>query len=185
MNDVFSIHEMAMEMNMEGEAALAKGRSQETALAFFQKAYFLERKATLVISKENDPVNYFIFMRSAAALANKAEFLEEAEKLIAIAESQNPPEWIAEELAEISQLVNTKKKDAKEASIDISGTFAEANTLEQEITIEDEKQNAYSIFVPIDVLKFVVKSYLLDKVSVRARQTKTGLMVLENIQGVA
>ena len=181
MSDVFKLHEMAMEMNMEGEMALAKGQSKDIAQSFFQKAYFLERKATLMASKEKDAMNYFIFMQSAAALANKAGFLNEAEKIITIATAQNPPEWIQTALDEITTLISTQKKDASESSVKISGTLVETNTLEQEITIQDEKQNAYAIFVPINTLKSVVKNYFLNKVAIKARQTKTGLMVLEDI----
>jgi hypothetical protein len=73
-----------------------------------QKAFELERNAALLISKGTEP-SRSVLLRSAASLALNAGLPREAERMISIALSEEPPPPIAEELRDLLEQVNFER----------------------------------------------------------------------------
>src|SRR5437588_4956435 len=96
MNSVGDFHQHAMEMADRALDARRHGDEQE-ARACYCEAFASERRAAELIAPDltAEPTRA-VLHRSAAALAAECGQAREAERLIAIALSGNPPEEIAE-----------------------------------------------------------------------------------------
>ncbi|MCO6493330.1 MAG: hypothetical protein J5I98_33225 [Phaeodactylibacter sp.] len=189
MNIIRATHQLAMDMSALAELSRAKGFHLD-AKDFFIKAYELEKKAALMTShKDEDPIPHFILLRSAAALAYKSGLYKESERLIEICLSENPPEFIQEDLTEIISLIQKEQAPGKEEAIfdfQIKGLLTKVNAEENEITIKDDTQEQnYSIIVPKSQLMDIIRKYWFQKVLIEVRQTSYGVMVLENIKAAA
>ena len=106
MNELRSLHDEAMDL--AESAALSKMRkNEEEASRLFRKAFELEREAALLCADDLDlEPTRSVLLRSAASLAMDCGELREAERLISLALSGNPPEEIAEELRDLLEQVN-------------------------------------------------------------------------------
>lgn len=189
MNIVRATHQLATEMSVLARYSLAKG-FHENALDYYKQAFRWERKAALMTkSTDKDKDAHFILLRSAAALAYKAQLYAESEKLIAICRSENPPKFILEELDTLHQLLLTTQQSTKiteEIHINLEGILTRINTDENEITLKNSLQaKNFSVIVPRHLLLDIAKQFLLNNVKIKARQTATGIFILENISAAA
>ncbi len=157
----------------------------------YKQAYELEKKAAFSTSHtDENPLSHFVLLRSAAALAYRAKLYRESERLIEICKSESPPEWIIEELDDIVKLMKKSKNKVrakKNSSIlAVEGTLTQVNSDENEITGKDGTEDLnFSIIVSRKLLAELVKNHWFKKVSIQARQTPHGVMVLEKISAAA
>jgi len=185
MNIVRATHQLATEMGVLARYSLAKG-FQENALDYYKQAYRWERKAAfMTMPTDEDKDAHFILLRSAAALAYKAQLYAESDKLIEICRSENPPPFILEELDALNHLLLKAQKVtalAKEIPIHLEGILTKINADENEITLKNILQaKHFSVIVPKHLLLDIARQFLLNKVKIEARQTPTGIFILENI----
>lgn len=105
MKNIAAIHQSAMEKADYAVAAKLRGNLHE-AKSLFTEAYTLEKEAALLAVKSNagEPTRS-ILLRSAASLALDAQLPSEAERLICIALSEEPPYEIANELRDLLEQV--------------------------------------------------------------------------------
>jgi hypothetical protein len=105
MSSVANDHDRAMEL---ADRALESRRQgdEERARSYFREALAFERRAAEAVASDlaAEPTRS-VLHRSAAALAAQCGEAREAERLIAIALSGNPPEEIAQELRDLWQQV--------------------------------------------------------------------------------
>lgn len=189
MNIIRATHQLATEMSALARYSLAKG-FKENALDYYKQAYRWERKAAfMTTSTDEDKDAHFILLRSAAALAYKAQLYSESEKLIEICRSENPPVFILEELDTLNKLLQIAQKttiSTKEIHINLEGILTKINTDENEITLKNSLQaKNFSVIVPRHLLLEIARQFLLNNVKVEARQTATGIFILENISAAA
>ena len=183
MNIAKSIHETAMEYSLLADMAIAKGKPEESKIAFFV-AFLLEKKAALEV-KEHDIESKFILIRSAASLAYKAGLYSESLKLIHHCKEENPPHWIMKDLDEIKDLVAKKHGSIKE-HLQLEGIVTDINTKKSQVVLKNEfSQTEFSIIIPPELLKTVVQDYWTKKVQIQAKVTDAGLIILEQIRQVA
>jgi hypothetical protein len=99
-------HDRAMELADLALDARRRGEAGEAA-TYFREAYVHERRAAEMVAPEMgaEPTRS-VLHRSAASLAVQCGELREAERLIAVALSGNPPHEIAEELRDLLQQVH-------------------------------------------------------------------------------
>jgi len=98
MKEVSKLHKKAMELADKGFHAKHVGKTEEAA-QFLRTAFYLERQAAeiMALQIEVEPTRS-VLLRSAASLALECNELDEAERLVAMALSGNPPEEILDEL---------------------------------------------------------------------------------------
>ena len=111
MNQVKDLHREAMRLVDEADSARRKG-NLAVARERLRQAFNHERQAAdLVASDLSQEPTRSVLHRSAASLALECGALREAERLIAVALSGNPPDEIAEELRDLLEQVyfGTKK----------------------------------------------------------------------------
>lgn len=106
MNAIAQKHSMAMELAEKAFRARSAGKAGDAKRALL-KAFHCERQAANSIAKRlsAEPTRS-VLLRSAATLALQCDETREAERLIAVALSGNPPEEIAEELRDLLEQVN-------------------------------------------------------------------------------
>jgi hypothetical protein len=111
---VSDIHERAMEVTDEALAAKRRG-DQVNARRLFYEAFDYERRAAeMVVPDLAAEPTRSVLLRSAASLAAECGEWREAERLIAVALSGNPPVEIAEELRDLlEQVYKTFRKPAE------------------------------------------------------------------------
>ena len=113
--DIKELHNKAMEL-----AALAdfkmKQKETEQALSLYEQSYSLEKEAAMNAYKENtgEPT-VSVLLSSAASLAMDCKKWREAEKLITLALSGEPPSEIAEELRDLLKNVYDRPLEVKDA----------------------------------------------------------------------
>jgi len=105
MSSVANDHDRAMELADRALEARRRG-DEAQARSHFREAFAFERRAAEAIASDlaAEPTRS-VLHRSAAALAVQCGEAREAERLIAIALSGNPPEEIAQELRDLWQQV--------------------------------------------------------------------------------
>jgi len=193
MNLVRATHQLAIEMSVLARYSLAKGH-QNNAIDYYKQAFQWERKAafmTTPIAEDKDA--HFILLRSAAALAFKAELYAECERLIEICLAEHPPLFIQEDIEELITLIQEKSTSPKNIkitpttdNIQIEGLLTKVDAEENEITIKDDsRQLSYAIIVSKEQLSAIIKDFWFQKVHIKARQTSYGVMVLEKIKAAA
>lgn len=109
---VKDLHRKAMEYNDEAIIAKSKGDDPKS---LYLKAFEFEKQAYLLFSSKSDEEpTRSVLLRSTASLAMMAGLNAEAEKLISLAISGNPPEEILEELNELQNTNIIKLQKIKE-----------------------------------------------------------------------
>lgn len=110
MNKTSILHEKAMEFWDEGFFAKREGKLSLANEKFRQALKFEIEAAEILKDKLDEEPSRSVLYRSAASMAMSCEEYRQAEKLIATALSGNPPEEIAEELRDLLEEVNLRKK---------------------------------------------------------------------------
>lgn len=170
-------------MELADKAMIARVKGDETvATEMYKKAYHLEKEAVLKMEPETEiPVPYPVLVRGAAALAYHAGLFDEANQMIAQCFALNPPAFVINELNELKALM---KIDGKKKNLRIKGKLTSAN--EAEITIVEEiSSKQYSIHVPAEKLKEVVKKFFLETVFIQATTSPKGGIFLQKITKAA
>ena len=187
MNVVNIIHNKAIEFADEAIIAKHKG-SADTARILYFKAFQLEKEAALNIPQDTeDKVPRHILIRSAASLAMLSEQYEEAEKLISLGLSSTPPDFIKEELTELTKELKKKKSEHLHTNImQLTGFFTSVNATENEIKIQDSNQPLlHTIIAPSEIIKDIVKKYFLEKVSIIASISDSGVLLMQEMKNAA
>jgi len=105
MKQVKDLHREAMRLVDEAELARRNGNAQ-VARECLRQAFDHERQAAdLVVGDLSQEPTRSVLHRSAASLALECGALREAERLIAVALSGDPPDEIAEELRDLLEQV--------------------------------------------------------------------------------
>lgn len=184
MNLLRSLHETAMEYSFMAGIAKAKGFEDQSKAAF-RIAFDLEKEAATKAHVDTDTVSRYILLRSAASLAYKAGLFEESERLIEQCRAENPPAWILVELAQIAALIkkaNAVNRSTKNSHLQLEGILTDMDTRNNELILEDRVQSrSFSIIAPRNLLVEIFNTYWSKSVSVKARRTSHGVIVLENI----
>ena len=127
MNEINKLHDEAMNLAELATVAKVKGNLQQ-ADELLRKSYENEAKAAyLMIDMSSPEPTRSVLFRSAASLAIDCNELREAEKLIAVGLSGNPPRGIAEELRDLFERVNFHRH------LDLRGVVLESNELQMSI----------------------------------------------------
>ncbi len=127
MSIVLELHETAMELADRALMARHKGYIDQ-AVALFREAFEKERNAASSIKDETVEPTRSVLLRSAASLALECGEFREAERLIAIGLSGNPPEEIARELRDLFEQVNFQRH------LDIKGVTLAPNEFQLSIS---------------------------------------------------
>jgi tetratricopeptide (TPR) repeat protein len=116
MNTVNDYHERAMARADMALEARRRG-DEDRARAYFCEALDDERRAAEMVApdKSAEPTRS-VLHRSAASLAAQCGQFREAERLIAVALSGDPPDEIAEELRDLIQQVHRELRKAPAAA---------------------------------------------------------------------
>lgn len=187
MNINTAFHHSAMEMNTFADVFKAKGYPQQ-AKEFYKMAFEMEKKSAMLSASNDDgPIPYLVLIRSAAALAYHAGMYEESEKMIEWCMSENPPQWLENELFELKKLIGEDNVVVEKIErTKIEGILTNVISEENTITVKDlgYAQN-FAIIVPKKIFQKIVKKHWSKKVTVEARKTLHGIMVLEKITAAA
>ena len=118
MSDYKELHNEAMEL---AERAIEEKNRNNTkeALELNSQAFEKEKEVALASVNENEPLRS-ILLRSAATLAYRSDKLKEAERLVHLALSGEPPEDIKSELDELLQEI-TFKRHLEVRNVTLSG----------------------------------------------------------------
>jgi len=188
MNNIQQLHKKAMEFADLAEIGKTKGVSAKEIEIFYAQAYQFEKKAALMMS---DVANFSIprpyLIRSAAALAFRAKIYKEAEKMIALGLSESPSIEVINQLKEIANLIKkTQPTSSKNTAILLKGKLLAANETELEIQIKNAaNETAYSIFVPGQLLKGIVRKHFSEIVDIQAIASPNGFITLQKISPAA
>lgn len=184
MRKVEQLHKKAMEFADMAELARLKGELEETVIGYFEKAFYYEKEAALAMpAKQITPIPRPYLIRSAAALAFRANNYRAAEKMIALGLSENPSIEVTNQLKEIAKLIKKNQPIvSKNTNIELKGKFLAADEDEYEIKIKtSENEQFYSIFVPAKTLKGIVRKYFSEIVNIQAVTTPNGFIALKKI----
>ena len=140
------LHEKAMEYADTATISKANGNEAES-IFYYKLAYNMEKEVAAEMGGA-DPTSRFIILRSAASLAYKAGLYFEAKKIINRTLTENPPQFIINELKDIENLIISKTKKGNGNKLQIKDKVAFINILSNEIIIEDRKLHSYNISVP-------------------------------------
>ena len=190
MNVTTILHNKAMEFADEALLARMEGKL-EASLKFFEKAFVLEKEALDTMDNESsDPTPKYILIRSAASLALNSGNYSEAESLIQEGLNAGMPDFIRGELEDLQAQLNAIKEEFAHSEqknyIRLVGIIIDANATTSQITVRNlENKQAYTIYVPHELLNEIIKSYWSDKVLIKALKYTAGRMVLEQIDRAA
>ena len=176
-------------MEFADEALLAKMEGNDQAsTAFFEKAFELEKEAALSVDesdKEEVSDARYILIRSAATLAVNCGQWQEAEQLITIGLSGNPPAFIVEELSDLETRLKQLIREQGDY-FEIVGIITSADADNSEIKIQEVKsRNIYIISVPTNQINDIVRSYWADLVQIKGQKMASGSIVLSKISKAA
>ena len=109
MKEIEALHNQAMDL-AERAIILKIRRKIDESIEIFNEAFILEKEAAMLMKDlyDYEPSRSIMF-RSTASLALNAGLFREAEKMIAIGLSGNPPEPIADELRNLYENINFEK----------------------------------------------------------------------------
>lgn len=175
------LHDKAMEFVDESKLAKMEGNIS-AAKSFLEKAFFLEKEAALMTpTNENNSFAKYLYLRSAAYLAYESGYLLDALQFTLLGLSGKPPTYVKKQLESLQQ-----KLHSKNASFQLIGLFTQANAKNNIITVEDEtSQQIYLIQVPTEQIQEIVKNFWSAKVTIDAKVSKAGVVLLENIRAAA
>ncbi len=186
MNQAINLYHEGVRFAEQGD--MAKVRHQANYKTFYEKAFWLEKEAaSLMTAQDRFPFSRFDMMQSAAALAFKAGKFAEAQEMIALCRSENPPEHVAHLLDDLEKRIGEAKKSiAPNGHLTFQGKLVAANADKEEITISDEDGGkSWRLVVPVDILKKTVQTYWLENVSAQVSERPDGVYVLEQISAAA
>jgi hypothetical protein len=104
------LHNKSMELAGLADLRKMEGNKAE-AISLYEQSYSLEYDVAMnVYNDKADEPSVSVLLRSAASLAISCKKLKEAEKLIALALSGEPPFEIAEELHSLKEKLSEIKK---------------------------------------------------------------------------
>ena len=104
------IHREAMDFSEKAQIARIKGMNRKEVLAFFRKAFRLEKEAAMLLKDEKAKlVTRAVLFRSAAVLAFDCGEVSEIEELINLGLSGEVPPQIADELHDLKRVVESKR----------------------------------------------------------------------------
>lgn len=127
MIEIRELHNQAMDLAERASVAKMNGNIEQTN-KLLRKAYEKELEAADILRDISSPEpTRSILFRSAASLAIDCNELREAERLIAVGLSGNPPSDIAEELRDLFEKVNFHRH------LDLRGIVLESNELQMSI----------------------------------------------------
>lgn len=127
MSEVRELHDQAMAFAEKASVAKLSGHLEQANI-LLRQAYEHELEAAKLLEDTSSPEpTRSILFRSAASLAIDCNALREAERLIAIGLSGNPPPDIAEELRDLFERVNFHRH------LDLRGVVLESNELQMSI----------------------------------------------------
>lgn len=127
MNEISRFHDEAMNFAELASVAKIKGDLEE-AEELLRRAYESERKAAnLLIDMSSPEPTRSVLFRSAASLALDCNEFREAEKLLSLGLSGDPPLDIAEELRDLLERVNFQRH------LDLRGVMLEEEELQLSI----------------------------------------------------
>jgi hypothetical protein len=177
-----SLYRRAVALAEQGDIARIKQLPVDYKALYAQAAQ-LEKEAAMALSKgDTEPLSRHALLRSAAALALKSGNFGEAEKLISLARSGNPPSYEAAKLDEIESSIADSLVKKPVAHFQITGTLTAANADEQEIKIRDaESLQLFSCFVPANRFQKIVKAYWQELVLAVGKTSPSGVNILEKI----
>ena len=109
MKEIDVLHNQAMDL-AEKAILLKINQKMDESVDAFNAAFSLEMQAAMQIQDKYDfEPSRSIMFRSAASLALNAMLFREAEKMIALGLSGNPPEPIADELRDLYEKINFER----------------------------------------------------------------------------
>ena len=182
MNSITKIHHKSLEFSDEAIIAKRKG-DITTAQIFFEKAFWLEKTAAMMMNKTTKiPFSKLTMIRSAAALAFKAGLYQEGLKLIAFGLKEYNNEASIIELQPVFEAIKEVMPEINLTTQSLKGTLTAANANEYEIKIENPlNQQPYSIIVPSEMMDEIVRSYWKNEVLIEITAYTSGIMVLDKI----
>jgi hypothetical protein len=125
--NITELHDKAMELADLADWQKNQGQRQES-IFLYEQSYNLEREAALYAYQNNagEP-SVSVLLRSAASLAMSALKYREAEKLIGLALSGEPPFEIAEELRDLLENIHFPRH------LKVKGKELSDNKLQKEV----------------------------------------------------
>jgi hypothetical protein len=109
MSNIKQDHELAMEYADQADAAKLRGEVEQATSLFRQSLEYERRAATAIATDLNAEPTRSVLHRSAASLALLCGESREAERLICVALSGNPPTEIAEELRDLLETIYSRR----------------------------------------------------------------------------
>ena len=104
------IHDEAMDFSGKAQAAQIRGVDEGEVLAFFRKAFRLEKEAAMLLKDEKVKlITRAVLFRSAAVLALDCDEISEAEELIKLGLSGRVPPQIADELQDLKKEIESDR----------------------------------------------------------------------------
>jgi len=198
-DNISDFHRQAMDLAEMAFTAKLRGNLQQTG-ELFRQAFEYERKAAKLSANDiNAEPTRSVLHRSAASLAIDCGELREAERLIAIALSGNPPDEIADELRDLLEQVyaNLNGEDDQltfiekdqpgqmpEDRISVKGQLLFANSISGRkgiIKLVGERGKTHRVIVPEGMMNNIVRPLWEDTVLVKGTRTSKGIL-LENIE---
>ena len=177
MNQVTELHEKAMDLAELAFVAKLNHNPTEAETLFRQTWEFETQAARLVPDNADSEPTRSILYRSAATLACDCREYREAERLIAIGLSGNPPDWVAEQLRELYEQVRGHFKRSTEEPRQTETITGQLKT----IGIVDEHGHQQNIIVPADRIAEIIKPLWGEMVTVTTVQ-QGNERLLANIQ---
>jgi len=198
MSSIQDFHRQGMDLAEMAFTAKLRGDSQQ-ADELFRQAFEYERKAADLVANDIDvEPTRSVLHRSAASLAIDCGEYREAERLVAIALSGNPPDEIADELRDLLEQVyaNLNGEDDQlafiekdqpdqmlEDRISVKGQLLFANSISGRkgiIKLVGERGKTHRIIVPEGMMNNIVRPLWEDTVLVKGTRTSRGIL-LEDI----
>jgi hypothetical protein len=199
--NIRALHSKAMELADKADLEKIRGNEAESD-SLYEQSYSFEYEAAMSAygNKAGEP-SISVLLRSAASLAMSCKKFREAEKLIALALSGEPPLEIADELRNLLENVNFFRKQISATICEINGETisgddttakkrngsvvgvlkaADANTNVVAIVSDNQK---IRLKVP-DGLSDIVKNYWNKKVSVDYYRKNKRDKLLVNIERI-
>jgi hypothetical protein len=195
--NIRELHSKAMELADMADLEKMRGNKAESDSLYEQSYSFESQAAMLAYENKTGEPSISVLLRSAASLAMSCKKFREAEKLIALALSGEPPLEIADELRELLENVNFFRKqmsdiyesneknmsnNTTERNDSIVGVLkaADANTNVVTILFNNQK-----IKLKVqDGLSDIVKNYWDKKVSVDYYRKNSKDNLLVNIKRI-
>ena len=136
------------------------------------------QSAEMIKIEGHHPSNRVTRLRSAAALAYKAGNFPEAQRIIAIARSEQPDGYESIKLDDIEAAIQRESN----GQVQVTGALTAADADASQISIRElETSKVYAFTVPEKMFRRVVKKHWLDVVRAIGNASPQGMLTLEKI----